>query len=126
MKKMGKHGAAVYAALATALLSFSGWAQSFTITYHDTEGQVGHHMTAWPGAKCPGGWNSDLPQIVSGSLPPGLSINDNSEIVGTPRQPGKWSVVLNFARVECQGASYSDVSTRVNLNIKGIAPKALP
>ena len=107
------------------LLSADTALAQLPINYDNTTGQVGHHMVVQPGIArgiCGGGWNSDEPSVVLGTLPPGLKIM-NANIVGTPQQPGRWVVTLQFARIECGGKIYPDQEVSVTLEIKGIAPR---
>lgn len=107
------------------LLSAGTALAQLPIQYDNTTGQAGHHMIVQPGIArgiCGGGWNSDEPYVVAGTLPPGLKIM-NANIVGTPQQPGRWVVTLQFARIECGGKIYPDQEVSVTLEIKGIAPR---
>lgn len=122
--KAGRNGFVAWV-LAGGLLSAVPALAQLPIRFDNTTGQVGHHMIAQPGIArgiCGGSWNSDEPYVVGGALPPGLRIV-NSDIVGTPQQPGRWIATLRFARIECGGKTYPDQEVVVTLEIKGIAPR---
>lgn len=124
-----------FAILSIALLGLTGCGGSpvaqpassgppayLSISYDGTSGKVGHHMIAQPGAHCGAVWTQQGTSHTSGTLPPGLQF-DGSRIVGTPRQPGRWRVVVNFRAPECRGKIYPDQNVTVDFNIEGIAPR---
>lgn len=92
------------------------------IWYENTQGKVGHHMIAWPSARCGATWNNNSSNKISGSLPPGLILR-GSNIEGTPKSPGKWEATVRFTGLKCRGKSYPDQNVRVHINIGGIAPR---
>ena len=98
---------------------------SLSIRYDGTSAKVGHHMIAQPGAYCGETWTQQGVSHTSGTLPPGLQF-DGSRIVGTPQQPGRWQVVVNFRAPECRGKIYPDQDVTVDFNIEGVAPRRIP
>ena len=96
-----------------------------SIRYLPPYGKVGHHYSLGPKATCGETWYCDPPEIVRGTLPPGLSIDNFGTIEGTPRQPGQWSVTIRFSGLKCRGQSYPDQDVRLNLTIEGIAVRGV-
>ena len=97
-----------------------------SLYYSGTSGKVGHHMSCQLLGTCSGGWsyNHASTKVVSGSLPPGLTISD-SFIQGTPTQPGTWTATIRISNLKCNEKAYPDADVRVNFYIEGIAPKRL-
>ena len=72
----------------------------------DVNGEVGHRLDIiGPVASCLPSHNwSGNSMIVSGSLPPGLALNDASHIIGIPTERGHWIVKMKMYNVTCQGS----------------------
>lgn len=79
------------------------------VNYLTLEGQVGWPFYASPLAKCVGGtWTLSSAAVVWGALPPGLWMNDQSQITGTPQGPGTWHFTVEFRGVTCAGSNYGN------------------
>lgn len=73
-------------------------------------------------ANCVGGpWYRDRVEIVSGALPPGLSIDpaQNYHIVGVPRRAGTWHLRIRMLNVRCAGKTYGDFTQDLHITTKG-------
>jgi hypothetical protein len=84
---------------------------------NDVDGEVGHRIfVAGPRARClpegpGGGWSAAL-DVVSGSLPPGLTFAGGSyfgDIEGIPTERGHWVVKLKLYEFTCGRKSYPQV-----------------
>lgn len=83
------------------------------ISFDNTTGKVGYHMTV-PN----GGYNDDVPpecnhkisnvyasSTVEGDIPPGLTWSgDHALFEGTPRQPGDWDLTVVMHGIHCKGS----------------------
>jgi len=69
-----------------------------------------------------GNWNVTI-NVVSGRLPPGLSINTQAgpEIIGIPEERGHWIVRLSVGDVYCNKKNYPafDSEHEVRFHISG-------
>ena len=70
----------------------------------DVEGQVGHKLyVAPPETYCepPGHFDwTARSEIISGVLPPGLTLNENLSITGIPTERGHWVVKLKLSNIQ--------------------------
>jgi len=71
----------------------------------DIDGEVGHPLTVrGPHASCKTdeeyshSWNL-YPEVISGTLPPGLAINRDSSIGGIPTERGHWIVTMKASNI---------------------------
>lgn len=114
--------------LAGGLLSAVPALAQFPVHIANTTGQVGHHMVAEtriPRGSCSDSGDSfSVPYVVGGSLPLGMRI-EGSDIVGTPKQPGRWLVTLRYDRIRCKGKDYPAQDVPVTFDIQGIAPRRI-
>jgi hypothetical protein len=96
----------------------------YGITFDGGEinGEVGHPLTlASARATClpDHDWTTDS-RIISGTLPPGLSLNsNNSGISGIPTERGHWVVTQQIYNSECSGRSYQDHERQIIFHITG-------
>lgn len=100
------------------LYALTGWNSGIG----DINGEVGHRMDVnGPTANAvPGGhWKSSY-RIISGSLPPGLEIdNAHDHIVGIPERRGHWVVVLELYDVSTDDNSYQGFTQELRFHITG-------
>jgi hypothetical protein len=72
----------------------------------DVNGQVGYPLTiAAPSFDCPSGWTAST-TVDSGTLPPGMAMDEHGNITGTPTERGHWPVVLKLNNIMCDGHHY--------------------
>lgn len=95
-----------------------------TTDERDVNGEVGHTVYVHtPTGDCrPGGnWNGEH-QILSGTLPPGLSFGVGSRthsIGGIPEERGHWIVRLAFTNIDCNGQTYRGFEQVIRFHITG-------
>ncbi|HEY0844656.1 MAG TPA: putative Ig domain-containing protein [Noviherbaspirillum sp.] len=86
------------------------------------DGQVGYSLSVdAPRANCSvaGGWQAAT-SIVSGSLPPGLSIESPAPIIsGVPTERGHWVVTLQLDPIYCGGKSFWGFQQKLYFHISG-------
>ena len=71
----------------------------------DINGEVGHSLSLnGPTADCEpsGQWNCQI-RVASGTLPPGISIDDIGNITGIPTERGHWIVTMKVSNIQCNG-----------------------
>lgn len=93
-----------------------GYAPNATIN-----GEVGHELwISGPRANCSGGnWQGSY-SIVSGELPPGLTMNPRTlEISGVPTERGHWIVTLKDDPLYCGGSRYWGFTQKLFFHIGG-------
>jgi len=105
---------------APGLYSLTGWyGSSWGV---DINGEVGHPLTiGGPTANCVPGRNwSAATRIVSGELPPGLTLNDAPwTITGIPTQRGHWILKIELYNVQCNGQGYQGLTQELRIHISG-------
>ena|SRR5215469_13638837 len=88
----------------------------------DIDGEVGHPLsTASPHANCvPGGnWSANV-RIVSGQLPPGMTLNPAPwTITGLPTERGHWIVRIELYDVKCGAQYYQGITQELRFHITG-------
>lgn len=87
----------------------------------DVNGQVGYPLgVGGPTASCrPSGTWSLNTSVVSGALPPGLSIGDGGAIGGIPTERGHWIVRLRAYNIQCNGTGYDGFEQELRFHITG-------
>lgn len=88
----------------------------------DINGEVGHPVhVSGPQGKClPSRQWFGRPSVVSGSLPPGLTLNSAPwTITGIPTERGHWIVRLKVSEIQCEGKSYKDFEQELRFHITG-------
>ena len=149
MRSRIKLAAIIVAALCVAAKSgyadisnITGWGDSRPVSYEgmdpmnkrqdgvaeglDIFGEVGHPLTVRaPTATCTSGfWAYDY-EIISGTLPPGLSVgkeaNDYGSITGIPKEQGHWVVTTKVAQIQCkdEGKFYTGFHQELRFHIAG-------
>jgi hypothetical protein len=88
----------------------------------DIDGQVGYSLyVSNPRGRCEtsGQWTCSA-EIVSGSLPPGLQLNDAPyTITGIPTERGHWIVQMKISNIMCNGSYYQDFNQELRFHITG-------
>lgn len=88
----------------------------------DIDGTVGHPITVGgpTASTVPSGTGWSLSnRIISGSLPPGLNIQDNDTITGIPTERGHWIVSIEIFNVKFNGSSYQGYTQQLRFHITG-------
>lgn len=88
----------------------------------NVDGQVGYQLfVSGPTGRCEPSksWTASS-SVVSGTLPPGLTLNSAPfTITGIPRERGHWIVKLRMSNIECGGLYYKDFEQELNFHITG-------
>ena len=94
-----------------------GWYAAGT----DIDGEVGHRLSvSGPTLHCPpsGDWAAHN-EVISGSLPSGLKLNDDWTISGIPTERGHWVVTMKVSNIMCSGQPYSGYTQELRFHISG-------
>lgn len=89
----------------------------FPINYRSIHGTVGYHMSALFTAPC------DSPEITvpalvqEGGLPPGIVLQPDGKLGGTPLAAGRWHAMVRLPRYQCQGRIVPDRDAAVHFDI---------
>ncbi len=98
------------------------YSDSWNGGHSDIDGKIGYPLyVSNPKARCApsGNWTANT-SIVSGTLPPGLTLNSApSTITGTPTERGHWKVTLRKYNIICNGSSYKDFEQELRFHITG-------
>ena len=78
---------------------------------------VGLPFEAEPKSRCPS-WAIEGVELLSGNLPPGLSIVGH-RIVGTPTRAGTWHFIVKMKKFSCSGWALSDVTQIIHMTTEG-------
>jgi hypothetical protein len=83
-------------------------------------GKVGLPLDVNSVATCEGGgWNARI-EIVSGALPPGLTLyQEKLGIRGVPTRAGTWYLRVRWSGLTCAGKSYDDVTQDLAIVTEG-------
>lgn len=95
--------------------------EKWTALGSDIDGEVGHPLTVQgPGADCPpsGHWSANG-SVISGTLPPGLTLDDGWTISGIPKERGHWIVTMELSGITCNDAFYNSVTQQLRFHITG-------
>ena len=88
----------------------------------DIDGRIGYALfVSSPRGRCAplGNWTANT-SIVSGTLPPGMTLNSApSTITGTPTDRGHWIVKLKMSNITCNGSYYKDFEQELRFHITG-------
>jgi|GEM_PF-2268753 len=87
---------------------FYGITEQWNSGVGDINGEVGHSLfVSSPRARClPGQWTANR-YIVSGTLPPGLTLNSGpSTITGIPTERGHWIVKIKMYDISCNDKNF--------------------
>ena len=89
----------------------------------DINGEVGHPLSiSSPSAQCaPSGRWVAKGEIVTGTLPPGLTFNSDGDwtISGIPKERGHWIVTMKVSDVQCHGTSFMGFTQQLRFHITG-------
>ncbi len=92
----------------------------------DLNGEVGHPLyVSSPTANCTNDSGQSAswtiaPSIISGSLPPGITLNSSSfDIEGIPTERGHWIVKIHSGGLVCDGNSFHGFSQELRFHITG-------
>jgi|SRR6185436_1177481 len=106
---------------------------SFRVFYPDApaggfKAKVGKRFNVKPVAQCTydnghdARWSITGARVASGSLPPGLSIEDGA-IGGVPAEAGEWTLTVKFAGASCAGKAHEALTIDVKIVVAGAERK---
>lgn len=97
-------------------------AGGFRVFYPDTRLRPNRRVELKPSAEChydnghDARWTMTGARIVTGDLPPGLTIEDGA-IVGAPKQPGAYKATIQLTGLTCAGKAQPDETLDVDFAV---------
>jgi len=96
---------------------------SLNVYYDPTSGVALNHMVMQLRADCPGSWHAAEATQVSGKLPPGMTLQSDQTISGTPAGSGVWQARIEISGIQCVGRNgktrnYGDRTLNVSIKIE--------
>jgi hypothetical protein len=94
------------------------------VAYEPTNGTALLHMVmAAVSTNCPGAWSIGSARQTSGKLPPGMDLQADHTITGTPLTSGTWRAGIGFTGLNCKGRdgktqAYADQTVNVTIMIE--------
>jgi hypothetical protein len=84
--------------------------------------KVGLPVDWAPGARCIGGGWHGAAEVVTGALPPGLTLDNlqtTGHITGVPTRAGTWYLRVRFAELSCADKTYPDSTQDLEIKTEG-------
>jgi len=103
-----------------ALLAFGCTPAFYPINYPSFRGAVGHRLDVPLRAQCADPRVLTPAMVEGGDLPPGITLQPDGLLSGTPTTAGHWHAMIRLARVQCGDKVYPD--ERMSLNFKIAEP----
>jgi hypothetical protein len=94
------------------------------VNYEPSSGTALEHMVMQAvSSNCPGTWSASDARLASGRLPPGLRLESDHKITGTPDASGTWQAGIGFSGLSCKGRdgklqTYADRTVDVTIRIQ--------
>jgi hypothetical protein len=79
------------------------------LNYRVIRGTVGRELACGPQPPCVSPRVLVAARIDEGALPPGLTLNADGTIDGSPEQSGEWHAMLRSARLQCDDKVEADM-----------------
>jgi hypothetical protein len=87
------------------------------LNYHQIQGAVGYQMNAPYEPPCTSPRIATPAMVEEGSLPPGLALEPDGRVYGTPTAPGQWHVMVRSPRYQCRSRMVADASRAMHFRI---------
>ena len=95
----------------------------YPLNYRSIPGAVGYLLNAQSRPQCADPQVLSPAMVEEGALPPGITLQPDGLLTGTPTVAGRWHAMIRLARVQCGETVYPD--DRVGLNFEIAAPPKL-
>lgn len=98
--------------------------KALNVYYNPTAGTALLHMVMQlESNNCPGSWAAGSARLTSGKLPPGLKLEADRTIAGTPLGSGVWQARIELSGLRCEARNgqvrtYPDKSLNVTIKIE--------
>jgi hypothetical protein len=89
------------------------------VNYRVIRGEVGRALSCGPQPPCESPKVLAPARVDEGALPPGLMLNEDGTIGGTPAEPGEWHAMLRSARLQCDDKVEPDMWQTFHFEIAG-------
>jgi len=98
----------------------------FPINYRSSHGTVGYQMSAPFAPPCSSPEIATPALVQQGYLPPGVELQPDGKIGGTPLAAGRWHAMVRMPRYQCQGRIYPDQDAAVHFDILELSTSPNP
>jgi hypothetical protein len=100
-----------------ALLAFGCTPLIYSINYRSIRGAVGYRLNAPSRAQCADPRVLSPAMVEEGDLPPGITLQPDGFLSGTPTTAGHWHAMIRLAHVQCGDKVYPDERVGLNFDI---------
>jgi hypothetical protein len=115
----GRRGLAgrVFAGALWTVVGFGCTPLIYPLNYRSIPGAVGYLLNAELRPQCADPQVLSPAMVEEGELPPGITLQPDGLLTGTPTVAGHWHAMIRLARVQCGDKVYSDERTGLNFDI---------
>ena len=113
----GRCAARVFAGALWALVAFGCTPLIYPINYRSIRGAVGYLLNAPSRAQCADPRVLSGATVEGGDLPPGITLQPDGLLSGTPTTAGHWHAMIRLAHVQCGDEVYPDERVGLNFDI---------
>jgi hypothetical protein len=99
------------------LVAFGCTPLIYPLNYRSIHGAVGYLLNAPSRAQCADPQVLSPAMVEEGGLPPGITLQPDGLLTGTPTIAGHWHAMIRLARVQCGDKVYSDERMGLNFDI---------
>ncbi len=117
----GKSAGGVCAGALWTFLAFGCTPLIYPLNYRSIPGSVGYFLNVPSRVQCVDPQVLSPAMVEEGSLPPGVTLEPDGVLTGTPTSAGHWHAMIRLARVQCPDTVYPD--DRMGLNFDIAAPR---
>jgi hypothetical protein len=89
----------------------------YPLNYRSIPGSVGYFLSVPSRVQCADPQVLSPAMVEEGSLPPGIELQPDGILKGTPTAAGHWHAMIRLARVECPDVVYPDDRMGLNFDI---------
>jgi hypothetical protein len=107
----------VLAGVLWMLVAFGCTPLIYPLNYRSIRGAVGYPLIAPSRAQCADPEVLSPAMVEEGGLPPGITLQPDGLLTGTPTIAGYWHVMIRLARVQCGDKVYSDERMGLSFDI---------
>jgi hypothetical protein len=93
----------------------------YPLNYRSIPGAVGYSLNVPSRPQCADPQVLSPAMVEEGALPPGVTLQPDGLLTGTPTIAGHWHAMIRLARVQCRDTVYPD--DRMGLNFDIVTPR---
>lgn len=89
----------------------------YRINYRPIHGTVGYFMNAPFTSPCASAQIDTPAELQEGGLPPGIELQPDGKMEGTPQTAGRWHAMVSLPKYHCGTRAYAGEGMAVNFEI---------